>query len=428
MTPCFVGLDLGTSGCRAIAIGPDREVLGRAAVSLPAGKRTETGHSEQDPLEWWRASREVLKRLTTSLHGCEPVAVSVDGTSATLLLVDGQGRPLSPALMYDDRRAVTQAGRLATLASPHTAVHSPTSSLAKLLWLLEQTDLAPGFRALHQAEWITARLSGRYDLGDENNSLKLGYDPLKRRWPGWMEKLGLPAGVLPLILPAGTLIGPIQTESAGITGLPEHCSVISGTTDSTAAALAAGIREPGEAVTSLGSTLVTKILTDRPLFSPEYGIYSHRIFDLWLTGGASNSGGRVLRQFFADGEIERLSRRMDPQRDLCLDYYPLPERGERFPLNDPQMEPRITPVPGDRRRFLQGLLEGIARIERLAYRRLEELGTPPPGMVFTAGRGAENETWRRMRQRLLKVPVRRARHLDAAYGAALIALRGWSGA
>jgi len=422
--PCFVGVDLGTSGCRATAIDEAGKELAAASVTLPAGRRSAEGGSEQDPAAWWNATVSVLRELSSGLAGWQPAAIAVDGTSASLLLADDAGHPVTPALMYDDQRALEQARQLRALAPFQVAVQGPTSSLAKLLWLKAQGKLRPGLHALHQAEWITARLCGRFDLGDENNCLKLGYDPLQQRWPPWLQALALPEGALPRVVPAGTPLAPLRSGAAKETGLPPGCLVVAGTTDSTAAALASGVTRSGDAVTSLGSTLVTKILLPQPLSSPEYGIYSHRIFGRWLAGGASNSGGRVLRQFFSDEEIARLSRRIDPRRRLCLDYYPLPGRGERFPLNDPDLEPRMTPVPRDRTRFLQGLLEGMARIEKLAYGRLEALGAPWPRQVLSSGGGAKNETWQAIRQQLLGTPVRPARHTEAAYGAALVARRG----
>ena len=426
--PCFLGIDLGTSGCRAVAIDDRGNELASTRTSLPASRRGPDGESEQEPAAWWQAVAGTVQQLIRILPRHRPAAIAVDGTSATLVLVDERGNPLTPGLMYDDQRAGSQARELEARIDSELAgaVASPASSLAKLLWLRDRGLLSPGCRALHQSEWITARLSGRFDLGDENNALKMGYDPVRGEWPAWMEVLGLPAELLPRILPPGSLIGSIQSSAARQTGLPAGCQVVAGTTDSTAAALAAGVKRPGEAVTSLGSTLVTKILLERPLFSRELGVYSHRILGLWLAGGASNSGGAVLRQFFSDMELETLSQGIDPNRGLCLEYYPLPRRGERFPIRDPRMEPRMQPVPRDRARFLQALLEGIARVEVLAYRRLEALGAPRPRQVFTSGGGAANETWRRIRQRMLKVPVIAAGHAEAAFGAARLARWGWT--
>ena len=420
---CCIGIDLGTSGCRGISIDHRGRIVAQAETSLPPSTSPYPAWREQQPEDWWQATVQVIRQLLAATRHCQTAAIAVDGTSSTLLLTDPAGQPLTAALMYNDQRAAAQCATLAGVAPSGAAVHSPSSSLAKLLWLLEQ-EAATHSRALHQSEWISGRLCGRFDLGDENNCLKLGYDPVNRCWPSWMEKLQLPDGILPNVIPPGAVMGSIDPASAALTGLPDTCQVIAGTTDSTAAALAAGLERPGDALTSLGSTLVCKLLSDAPLFDAGYGIYSHRIFGKWLTGGASNTGGTVLQQHFSEEELESLSRRIDPARSLCLDYYPLPGRGERFPVNDPDKLPRLTPVPKDRARFLQGLLEGITRIEKSAYQRLQELGAGYPKRVFSSGGGARNATWMAMRQRLLCRPVLPARHLQAAYGAAQIARRG----
>jgi sugar (pentulose or hexulose) kinase len=160
------------------------------------------------------------------------------------------------------------------------------------------------------------------------------------------------------------------------------------------------------------------------VFAARYGVYSHRLGDLWLVGGASNSGGAVLRQFFTDDELAALSEGIDPVRPSPLDYYPLPRPGERFPLADPTLAPRLGPRPAERAAFLHGLLEGIARIEALGYRRLAELGAPFPTRVLTTGGGAGNPAWTAIRARQLGVPVTAVTDCDAAYGSALLARKG----
>ncbi len=102
----------------------------------------------------------------------------------------------------------------------------------------------------------------------------------------------------------------------------------------------------------------------------------------------------------------------------------MPRTGERFPVNDPTLAPRLTPRPADDAEFLHGLLESLARIEARGYALLAELGASPLGRVETAGGGARNPVWTRIRQRLLGVPVMRAMHTEAAYGAALLARDG----
>ena len=417
---CYVGLDLGTSGCRAVAIGRDCNILAEARASLPDSRHPEPGASEQDPGDWWRAVREALIRLAGQNPG-RVRSLSVDGTSSTLLLCDWSGIPLTPALMYDDRRALEQARQIERRAPPDSPVHGPGSALAKLLFLLARQPDTQAAHALHQADWINGRLSGEFGLADENNVLKLGYDPVAKRWPDWLAGLPFPNHLLPCVRPVGAPLGKVATAVASELGLPDDVLLVAGTTDSNAATLAAGISEPGDAVTSLGSTLVLKVLSDEPLSSSRYGIYSHRIGDNWLVGGASNSGGAVLRQFFNDIELVELSLQIDPARPTGLGYYPLPSTGERFPYNDPAMQARMQPRPHTRRIFLQALLEGIADIEAEGYTRLAELGAPFPHRVFTSGGGAINDTWRQIRERRLGIPVLRATQTEAAFGTALLA-------
>ena len=197
-----------------------------------------------------------------------------------------------------------------------------------------------------------------------------------------------------------------------------------GTTDSTAAFIAAGVDETGIGVTSLGTTLVLKQLSPQRIEAPEYGVYSHRYGDLWLVGGASNAGAGVLRHYFNDDRLAALSAQIDPRSDSTLDYYPLPGTGERFPVNDARLAPRLEPRPDSDVEFLHGLLQGLAHIEAAGYARLAELGAPPLERVLTCGGGAGNDAWRILRERLLGVPVGTAAHGEAAYGSALLCLNG----
>jgi sugar (pentulose or hexulose) kinase len=328
--------------------------------------------------------------------------------------------------MYHDARALEQARAIASFAPPESAAHGPTSSLAKLLWLDAAGRTRGARHAVHQADWLAGRLAGRQGISDENNALKLGYDAVNRRWPAWLDRPGMPRALLPDVVPAGRPIGRLDPAWRRRWGFAAATRIVSGTTDSTAGFIATGAG-PGEAVTSLGSTLVLKVCAGRPVYAPRHGVYSHRLGDHWLVGGASNSGGAVLRGCFTDAEIERLTARMQPGQPTGLDYYPLPATGERFPEYNPGLAPRLEPRPADDAVFFQGLLEGMAAIERRGYRLLEALGAPYPQRVYSVGGGAANAAWREIRQRLLGIPVVVAEHQGAAYGAALLARRGAEG-
>lgn len=387
---------------------------------MPESVRTADGASEQHPADWWQAASHTLHDVIGQTKG-SIAALCVDGTSSSLMLCTADGTPHSQALMYDDSRAQAEAAIISRYAPSTCAARGASSALAKLMWMLRASDETQGLHALHQADWIAGHLSGIFGVSDENNCLKLGYDPQRRQWPDWLSQLGIPPALLPRVAVVGDVLGTVSENTAAAFGLAPTTLVVAGTTDSNAATLASGANRIGEAVTSLGSTLVLKVLGDRPVNAAEYGVYSHRIGDRWLIGGASNSGGTILRRYFGNHELVELSRQIDPMSDSGLDYYPLPAAGERFPIHDPGLAPRLTPEAADRKTFLHGLLEGIARIEAAGYQRLTELGAPYPSRVLSCGGGAVNDTWRLMRQRLLGVPVERAEHDEAAYGAALLA-------
>jgi sugar (pentulose or hexulose) kinase len=419
----FVGIDLGTSGCRGVAIDSQGGVIAAAQVALPPSCCEATRESRQHPADWWEAVRQILSQLGQACWHTPIRAIAVDGTSSTLLLCDHDGNPLTPGLMYDDSRGRETLPEIRPIAPADNPVQSATSSLAKLLYLRNTLDGQP-FHALHQADWIMGRLCGRLPLSDENNCLKLGYDPIARCWPDWLEALNLPPGCLPKVYPVGTSVGHLSRSAAESTGLADDITIVTGTTDSNAAFLATGADRTGDAVTSLGSTLVLKILSDKPVFAAAYGVYSHRLGERWLVSGASNSGGAVCRAFFSDEEMAQLTPHVTPDRPTGLYYYPLLRPGERFPVNDSSLRPRLQPRPTEDHRFFQAILEGISRIEQAGYQLLQRLGAPAPRRVISIGGGAVNEPWRQIREAALGVPVVRAVHQEAAYGAALLARRG----
>jgi sugar (pentulose or hexulose) kinase len=422
--PCYIGIDLGTSGCRAAAVDCKRHLVAQSRTALPEPERKSDGGVEQDPGLWWDAVVYVLRELAGQLESFEPRALCADGTSSTLLLCAPDGVPLAPALLYKDMRSRTEAESIAAVAPQASPARGAGSSLAKLLYLKHRLDPGPGTLALHQADWVIGNLTGLFGASDWNNCLKLGIDPQTGGWPRWLSSLEVEPVQLPRVVAPGRALGRLSRAAARATGLPGSTLVLAGTTDSTAAVVAAGGTRPGEAVTCLGSSLVLKIVGCEPVSAPEYGVYSHRFGERWLIGGASNSGGAVLRQYFDDRQIRLLSESLRPELPTGLDYYPLPAQGERFPIHDAALRPRLSPRPADDCLFLQGLLEGIARIEAEGYGRLHALGAPPPNMVLTTGGGAANEGWTQIRRRLLGVPVTAAEHQEAAYGAAIISLSG----
>jgi len=417
-----IGIDMGTSACRVAVLDAQEKLLKLVSLPLPAPTGV-APYCEQSPDDWWQVCLTALEQALNGLNSQQVMRIAVDGTSSTLLLCDAKGQVGGSALMYRDQRAQQQATTISNFAPDTAAVHSPSSSLAKLLWFKDQGHLRDGLKALHQADWLAGKLRGEYTHSDENNALKLGYDSVQRCWPDWLSKSGLSLDCLPAVVPAGTVLGSIHPEIANKFGLNTDCQVVSGTTDSTATFIASGAHLLGDALTVLGSTLVIKILSDKPVFAPEFGVYSHRIGDKWLVGGASNTGGAVLRQFFNNQQLEKLSAQIDPAQAAKYNYMPLPAAGERFPVNNPQLQPVLEPRPENDVDFLHALLESIAKIEEQGYTTLNQLGAPMPKTLRTSGGGAKNRHWQNIRQKMLNIPFVDAEHEEAAVGAALLAKR-----
>ncbi|MEM7517551.1 MAG: FGGY-family carbohydrate kinase, partial [Planctomycetota bacterium] len=419
-----VGIDLGTSGVRVCVVSSDGKIVGEAKQgwSDEEGRRPET---------WIRGLQETLSKCEGALSANR---VCVSGTSASLLAVDSSsGEVVRAPMMYSD--AVTGSSGDEAMAS--IEAHAPkghvtrsrTSALAKLLtWQLTEKETP-----VHQADYVAAALSGGRPStyhSDWHNALKLGYDVGKLEWPSWILDMAPSVSRLDVVEPGR----PTRTVTADWG--PVGAQVVAGTTDSIAAYFACCASplgeldfEPGSAVTSLGSTTALKLVSRERIDDSARGVYSHRVGDVWLVGGASNAGCRALRAAgFDDLELAELTLGMKDVEEAPVNaggVYPLTQKGERFPFNDPDKEPCLPDAEKlSRLQLMEQLFLGIADVERLGYQALSDLGATRLAYVKTAGGGSKNEKWRVMRERMLGVPVRQSEHTDAAFGAALLALSG----
>ncbi|TYH90198.1 hypothetical protein ES332_A13G034100v1 [Gossypium tomentosum] len=407
----YLGMDFGTSGARYALIDKQGTIHAE-------GKREYPNYMKEDSLDWalsWKTTLfSLLEDVPVHLRPLVS-SISLDGTSATTLIIDSKtGEPLARPYLYNE--SCPDALPLVKSIAPinHT-VCSGSSTLCKLVswWNNDDSD-KKSTMLLHQADWLLWLLHGQLGVSDYNNALKVGYDPEADSYPDWL--LSQPyAQLLPTVKAPGTSIGHLKGD----------IRTQFGTTDSIAAFLAARATKPGKAVTSLGSTLAIKLLSTTRIEDARYGVYSHRLDNKWLVGGASNTGGAVLKENFSDEQLEKLSEHINPMEASPLDYYPLKSVGERFPVANLKMEPRLHPRPESDVEYLHGILESIARIEAKAYMLLKDLGATQVDEVFTAGGGAKNDKWTKIRERVLGLPVSRATQTEAAYGAALLALKGF---
>ncbi|MFF5569529.1 FGGY-family carbohydrate kinase [Streptomyces luteogriseus] len=419
----WLGIDLGTQSVRVLLVTADGTVLGSGSAPL-TGRRDGVRH-EQDPLRWWAALCTASRAaLGSAPPGLTVGGLAVCGTSGTVLLTDGSGRPVSPALMYDDGRAKAEAAR----ARAAGLAVQDTWALPKALWLLGEYGGA--LRLAHQPDLIVSRLTGQPPPADSSHALKTGYDLDGDRWPhAALDGLGVPDGLLPSVVRPGTSLGEVSSAAADATGIPAGTPVLAGMTDGCAAQIASGALRPGSWNSVLGTTLVLKGAARDPVRDPTGVVYNHRAPDgTWLPGGASSVGAGALTARFPDADPAGMDARAaayEPSRAVA---YPLVSPGERFPFRAPEATALILGDPAKDADLWAALLQGVGFAERLCLDYLHHLGAPLDGPLTFTGGGARSPYWNQLRADILGRPARVPEQTEPALGMAALAAYGASGA
>lgn len=413
-----LGIDVGTSGVRTAVLDETGSL-----ISTMRANHLVQNPDRIDANLWWEAVKTCLESQVNALENLsyDPSSitrVAVDGTSGSMVLTDAHLRPVSRALMYNSKDFDAEADLISRHAPERHITQGTNSALARAICLVSETD-GNAIYLLHQADFITAKLTGQGGLSDHNNALKTGYDPATDSWPDWFGAVINPK-ILPKVLAVGTPIAELDDAVANDINLKANPLICAGTTDSVAAFLAAAPLEMGVAVTSLGSTMAVKMLCRHRIDDQEIGLYSHKLGEAWLVGGASNTGGATLLEHFTIQEIADLSEQIDLSTSSGLDFYPLVRPGERFPINDPNLQPCMTPRPENDVIFLQALFEGISNIEAKCYAKIEDHTGEYPEKIFTAGGGSHNHVWSAIRAKALRCKPLQAEHSEAAIGAARV--------
>ena len=433
----FIGVDLGTGGVRVVATQAAGEVVARAEAALPPTPTVAAvGTHEQDPLDWWDATCQALSELCRRLDlaGIRPQqlrGLAVDGTSGTLVCLDGDGAPVRPAMMYNDARARDEAAQVTELAGDFCRRlgyrFEASFALAKIVWIQrnEPATYARADRFVHQADYVQGRLTGDFGVSDYSNALKTGYDLEAECWPPWMAGLGGVAERLPRVVPPGTPVGQVSAVAAPDTGLPAGLAVVTGATDGTTACLASGVRRPGDYNTTLGTTLVFKGISRHLSRHPQGLVYSHKLpGGYWLPGAASNTGGEWIAALFPGEDPASLDAAAASLLPSSCIAYPLARRGERFPFLSESAEGFCVPEPGSRAELYAAHLQGVALVERLGYQVLDQVSGTTGGEVFSTGGGSRSDVWLQCRADATGRSMHRPAAPDSAFGSAVLAAAG----
>ena len=418
----LVGLDVGTTGVKALALSPEGDVLARVEESYELST-PHPGWAEQDPEDWWRAAERALAAL-----GGQPAAIGLSGQMHGLVVLDDRDRVLRPAILWNDQRTEAECveieervglARLIQLTG-NRALTGFTAP--KLLWLRrhEPTTYAQVAHVLLPKDYVRLRLTGEHVIDVADASGTLLFDVARRRWSQEMlEALQLDPAWLPRALESPEVSG--ET----VAGIP----VAAGAGDQAAAALGVGVDRPGPVSVVLGTSGV--VFAALPAFAadPQARVHAfcHAVPGGWHAMGVMLSAGgslRWLRDVFGPrvGYDELTAAAEEwPAGTEGLTFLPYLS-GERTPHADPHARAAYAGLTLRHHRgaLVRAVLEGVAYGLRDSLELLRELGVDPrDGRV--SGGGARSDLWLRILASVLRLPIRRtAADEGSAFGAALL--------
>jgi sugar (pentulose or hexulose) kinase len=425
-----IGIDVGTSGVRVVAASVTGTLLAETGIPLSSTRSADGSKHEQDPLDWWKAVCECLRRALAALR-LQPLPIRIAGiavtsTSGSLVLADKDGQPLRPAILYDDNRSAVLAHQLNLQMDPTAMRLNASLSLTKAAWVQkEEPSVWRQVRyVLHPTDWLTGQLTGEFGVSDTSNVLKLGYEPDKEDWNRAVWTVGLSREQLPTVVSPGKPVGFVCSKGSMESGLPVGTPVLAGATDGMAGLIASGANQFGHANTTLGTTLVWKVLAKcKPVVSR--GIYCHfHPSGAWVPGAASNTGPGSLRTGDPSISVPEMDQFANPELPTDLICYLLSGRGERFPFENPQAETFFERDPQGQGEWYAAQLQAIGFVERWGYEVIEKCGVPIPDVVFSTGGAAKSPILSQLRTDILNRTVVRCLHPNAAFGACILAASG----
>ena len=420
----FIGLDVGTTGVKAVAVAPDGAVLARAARSYPLSTPL-PGWSEQDPDDWWRAAEAALAEVSA---GLEVVGIGLSGQMHGLVALDAKGRVLRPAILWNDQRTGEECAEIESLIGIERLIELTGNraltgfTAPKLLWLRrhEPAIFERIARICLPKDYVRLRLTGEWatDVADASGTLLL--DVARRRWSEEvLAALDVPGEWLPPVL-----------ESPEVSGrAPGGIPVAAGAGDCAAAALGVGIDRPGPLSVVLGTSgVVFAVLPEyRPEPEARVHVFCHAVPGAWHAMGVMLSAAGSL-QWFRDklapeatfDELVAEAEAWDTGAGglVFLPYL----AGERTPHADPDARGAFVGLSlhHDRGALVRAVLEGVGFGLRDSLELLRKLGVEGD-VARISGGGSRADAWLRIVASVLGIPLETTASADgSAYGAALL--------
>jgi xylulokinase len=432
----LLGLDVGTSGARCVAIDETGRLLAEATSEYPLHS-PRPGWSEQDPEDWWEASRTVLGRVALKV-GQDVAGIGLTGQMHGAVFLDGADAIIRPALLWNDQRTQEQCDEITRLVGRDELIRiagNPALTgfqAPKLLWLREEEPrtYARMRRLLLPKDYIRLRLTGQAatDVSDASGTLLL--DLRSRSWSDEiLGTLEIPRRWLPEVFEGPEATGGVLAGVAGELGLRPGIPVAAGGGDNAAGAVGSGIIAGGLASCSIGTSGVLFAHSDALRLDPSGRLHAfcHAVPNRYHLMGVSLSAGGSLRWWRdilgnATYEEMGLLAAQAPPGSEGLVFVPY-LTGERSPHLDPRARGAFFGLSSrhSAAHLTRAVMEGVAFSLRDSLDLMKELGEAPTQVRVTGG-GARSDLWRQVLADVFDCRiVRTASDQGPAFGAALLA-------
>jgi len=450
----FLGIDVGTSGTRALLMDHGGRVVASGTEEHQAFASPENGWAEQDPLDWWRACGIAVKKALAQLEA-KPDDIACIGFSGQMhgaVMLDETGKVIRPAIIWCDQRTEKQSKDLEQtfgLAQIIQLTCNPpltNFTLTKLLWVRdnEPKNWARIRHVMLPKDYIRYRLTGdrAIDMADASGTLIL--DVTNRRWSSEvLHGAKIPKEWLPSLYESPDVCGKLSREGAEAAGLKIGTPVVAGAGDQAAGAVGMGIVRAGVVSATIGTSGVVFAATDRPALDPRGRIHTfcHAIPGRWHVMGVTQSAGLSLRWFrdqFGAGKddgrdpYERLSDEATKVAAGSEGLFWAPYlMGERTPHLDPNVRGALVGLSASHTRahIIRAIQEGVAFSLKDTFSIFEEMRVPVT-KIRLGGGGARSAIWRQIQADVYAHEVELVEAEEgAAYGAAILAAVGarhWS--
>jgi xylulokinase len=437
----FLGIDVSTTGSKALLIDEAGAVA--AVESSPHTLQTPKPlWSEQNPEEWWTAScASVRNALSNSGIGGESIAaVGLTGQMHGLVLLDGAGTVLRPAILWNDQRTGAQCDEIRARLGKERLIRITGNdaltgfTASKILWVQENEPeiFAKARHVLLPKDYIRYRLTGGYALDKADGSGTTLFELKNRDWSREvLAALNIPADWLPPTFEGPAITGNLTAAAAAATGLKAGTPVAAGGGDQSAQAVGVGAVEPGIIALTLGTSGVVFATTPSALVEPEGRLHAfcHAVPGMWHFMGVMLSAAGSL-QWYRDTvapemEFDVLLKEAEsvPAGSEGLQFLPYLS-GERTPHPDPLARGAwigLTLRHG-RGHLTRAVLEGVSYGLKGGYELIRNSGAGGVRQVRISGGGAKSAFWRQILASVLETELVTVNTTEgAAYGAALLA-------